>query len=391
MASRVSQKRKSTQQAALGQDLTPADVTRLLQDPSGDTRASLASKMAGQIDSVRLTPEERSIAEDILRIMARDASQIVREALAVNLKASRNLPHDVAIKLANDIDSVALPILEFSSALTDADLVELVQSRVGEERQTAIARRAGLSGAVADALVETAESPMVIETLVSNETAELAESTLNKVVDRFGDNALVQEPLARRQGLPLAIAERLVARVSDNLRDYLIAHHDLSPDTASELTVTARERATVGLVGDETDETSLVRLVENMHVNGRLTPSLILRALCCGDIMLFEMAMARLAHVPVHNARILIHDGGPLGLKSIYEKAGLPEALLPVFRLALEVLSQTGFQERDYDRDSFARVMLERILTHCTGLSAEDEDYLLRKLNDLAPPSIVAA
>ena len=372
------------------QDLTPADVSRLLQDPSDDTRASLATKMADQIDSVRLTADERVIAEDIVRLMASDASQIVREALAVNLKTSRNLPHDVAVKLASDIDSVALPILEFSSALTEADLVELVHTRMAEERHAAIARRAGLQGAVAEALVEATDSPAVIETLVANRTAELAESTLTKVVDRFGDNERVQAPLVRREGLPLAIAERLVARVSDNLRDYLISQHDIAPDTANELMMSARERATVGLVGDETDEQSLMRLVENMHVNGRLTPSLILRALCCGDIMLFEMAVARLARVPVHNARVLIHDGGPLGFKSIFQKAGLPDALLNVFRLALDVLSQTGFQERDYDRESFARIMLERILTRCAGLSAEDEDYLLRKLNDLAPPSIAA-
>lgn len=372
------------------QDLTPADVSRLLQDPSDDTRASLATKMADQIDSVRLTADERVIAEDIVRLMASDASQIVREALAVNLKTSRNLPHDVAVKLASDIDSVALPILEFSSALTEADLVELVHTRMAEERHAAIARRAGLQGAVAEALVEATDSPDVIETLVANQTAELAESTLTKVVDRFGDNERIQAPLVRREGLPLAIAERLVARVSDNLRDYLISQHDIAPDTANELMMSARERATVGLVGDETDEQSLMRLVENMHVNGRLTPSLILRALCCGDIMLFEMAVARLARVPVHNARVLIHDGGPLGFKSIFQKAGLPDALLNVFRLALDVLSQTGFQERDYDRDSFARIMLERILTRCAGLSAEDEDYLLRKLNDLAPPSIAA-
>ena len=372
------------------QDLTPADVSRLLQDPSDDTRASLATKMADQIDSVRLTADERVIAEDIVRLMASDASQIVREALAVNLKTSRNLPHDVAVKLASDIDSVALPILEFSSALTEADLVELVHTRMAEERHAAIARRAGLQSAVAEALVEATDSPDVIETLVANQTAELAESTLTKVVDRFGDNERVQAPLVRREGLPLAIAERLVARVSDNLRDYLISQHDIAPDTANELMMSARERATVGLVGDETDEQSLMRLVENMHVNGRLTPSLILRALCCGDIMFFEMAVARLARVPVHNARVLIHDGGPLGFKSIFQKAGLPDALLNVFRLALDVLSQTGFQERDYDRDSFARIMLERILTRCAGLSAEDEDYLLRKLNDLAPPSIAA-
>tara|TARA_Y100001934_G_scaffold188709_1_gene222582 strand:+ start:262 stop:480 length:219 start_codon:yes stop_codon:yes gene_type:complete len=58
-----------------------------------------------------------------------------------------------------------------------------------------------------------------VATLVGNEGAEVADSTMHKVVDRFGDSAKVQTPLVMRSSLPIAVSERLVAKVSDKLID----------------------------------------------------------------------------------------------------------------------------------------------------------------------------
>ena len=83
--------------------LTKEDVARLLADPSPDQRAVLAGKMALQFDNQELTAAERSLAEDIVRVMARDAMARVRQSLAENLKTSPNLPRDVALTLARDV------------------------------------------------------------------------------------------------------------------------------------------------------------------------------------------------------------------------------------------------------------------------------------------------
>lgn len=368
--------------------LTREDVDQLLSDPSPDTRAGLAGKVANQMDASRLTNDERRLAEDIVRLMARDASTIVREALAVNLKTSSNLPHDVALALARDIDTVALPILEFSSVLNDDDLIAILDQSPSS-KQTAIAKRAGLSDDVAWALLEK-DNPEVVVSLVANESAQLSERTLNHVVDRYGDVEDVQTPLAKRSKLPLTVAEKLVVKVSDALKDYLVTHHELSADTASELVLQARERATVNLVGNETDMEVLEELTFQLHRSGRLTPSLLLRAICIGDMRFTELAFSVLANVPLLNARMLLHDAGPLGLRSLYRKADLPEGLLPVMRGALEVALATDVRGADYDRDSFSRTVLERVLSVCEDLKAEDADYLLRKLDDLAPATLQA-
>lgn len=350
-------------------------------------RAEMAAKVAAELGRRQLTDSERQLAESIVRMMARDAALRVRQALAENLKSAPGLPRDVALTLARDVEAVALPILEASLVLTDEDLVDLVRSG-GSAKQTAIAMRPTVSGPVAEALVDHG-TENAVAALVANQGAELGERALSRVVDRFGASPEVQEPLVRRVRLPVTVSERLVALVSDRLRDYLVTHHDLPAGLASDLVLQSRERATAALFAgtDAGDEADLDRLVIQLHANGRLTPSLLLRALCLGDLAFFEAGLALLAKVPLSNARLLIHDAGKLGLKSLYERAGLPVGLLPAVRTAISVERETGFDGGPGDRERHRRRMIERILTQHEDMGREDLDYLLNKLSDLIRPA----
>ena len=89
--------------------LSQDDVVRLLTDPSGTARAAAAAKIAADFGQGGMGPAERKIAEEIFRLMVRDAEVRVREALAQNLKRSRDVPHEVILALAKDADSVAEP------------------------------------------------------------------------------------------------------------------------------------------------------------------------------------------------------------------------------------------------------------------------------------------
>ncbi|MGH6881368.1 DUF2336 domain-containing protein [Hypericibacter sp.] len=362
--------------------LSQADVARLLTDPSQEARADTAAKLAEQVDAEGLTDAERQLAIDIVRVMAQDAAIRVREALSRNLKHSKHLPHDVAEALARDVEQVALPILEFSTILTDEDLIAIIRGSNGA-KQTAIARRAAVSAKLADALIAS-KNPEAVATLVSNPGAELAESHLNKVVDQFGDNAAIQSSLVRREKLPLTVAERLVAVVSENLRDYLVSHHELPPSIAVDLVLESRERATVSLLPHGSESVDVIQLCRQLKLHGRLTPSLLLRALCMGDVAFFESAMSVLARTPIVNARMLIHDDGTLGLKSLYLRSGLPERLYPAFRVAVDVMRENEFDARDEDRRRYICRMIERILTQFEDIGQDNLDYLLTKLNQYA-------
>ncbi|HYF88215.1 DUF2336 domain-containing protein [Azospirillum sp.] len=369
--------------------LTQEDVVRLLADPSPNSRTDLAAKLAQQFDSPELSQAEHKLAEDIIRLMVNDTVLRVRQTLAENLKSSPSLPRDVALNLARDVEAVAIPLLSVSTVLTPADLVEIVRSGA-EAKSTAIAQRPTVPAVVADALIESG-SERAVAALVANEGAELGEQSLGRVIDRFGASEAVQDPLVHRSRLPITIAERLVAVVSERLRQHLVAHHELPAKVASELILQSRERATVALFTGESDEGALDRLVGQLARTGRLTPSLLLRSLCTGDIAFFEMAMSRMANVPLTNARLLIHDAGRLGLKSLYDKAKLPPALLPACRIAIDVLKETPYDGEPGDRERHRRRVIERILTQYEDLAPEDLEFLLAKLGDIMQPENAAA
>lgn len=366
--------------------LSRDDVERLLDDPSSAHRAETAAKVARGFGEGALSASERRLAEDIFRHLARDAELSVREALAAHLKQSPDLPPDVARRLAEDVDSVALPVLQYSAVLSDDDLVAIVREG-RQNRQLAIASRSHVSETVSDALIDNGDATVVAR-LIDNEGARIADAAYERALAAHGREGSVGDSLARRGDLPAGVAARMIAAVAEQLQDYLINRTSLSPDAATDLILQARERALVELVGSRPiqDEAELERLVEQLAKAGRLSPWLVLRTLCFGDLAFFEASLARLARVPLANARILIHDEGELGLGSICRRAGLPERLLPAFRTALEVRLETDYDGTGNDRRRFVERMLERLLTvgeHST-LEPADREFLTRKLTQMA-------
>ncbi|MCH9011782.1 MAG: DUF2336 domain-containing protein [Proteobacteria bacterium] len=366
--------------------LTQDDVARLMADPSSEVRAETTAKIASQFTTEALSPAERKIAEDIFRKLAKDVELRVREALASHLKNSPELPHDVAMALAKDVDSVSLPMIKFSEVLTDEDLIEIVRGQ-GAAKQVAVAQRPSVSPRVADALVDTGNEKAVAR-LVANDGAKLTEKLLGRVMDEYQESDSVSDSLARRPNMPAAVSAQLVEKLSERLQDFLLSTHDVSPDVASNLILQTRERATMSLVDYGSTDTELDNLVDQLMRRDRLTPSLLLRSICMGDINFFERAIARLADLPLQNARILIHDQGLLGLESIYMKADLPKRLFPAFRAGIELVRETDYDGGPNDRSRFIERMLERILTQFedpqSRMTQEDIDYLMGKLEQVA-------
>ena len=364
--------------------LTEQDVAQLLADPSERARAETAGKIAAGFNTGDLTAEERQLAEEIFRLMVQDAEVRVREALAHSLKENPGVPHDVAVSLAKDVASVAMPVLQFSEALSDEDLVELVRGQ-DADKQVAIAQRTAVSESVSEALVET-QNEDAVTALVSNQGADISEKSLQKVVGDFGDREGIQSAMIRRPKLPVAVSERLVTMVSEGMKEELVKHQELPASLATDLILQSRERATISLSSGSSDD-ELTSLVKQLNDNGRLTPSIILRGLCMGDINFFEASLAELLGISLFNARMLIHDSGKLGLQAAFEKAGLPISHYPAARAAIDVARETDYDGGENDRERYARRMIERVLTQYGDLGvdfdSDDLEYLLTKMGQL--------
>ena len=116
-------------------------------------------------------------------------------------------------------------------------------------------------------------------------------------------------------------------------------------------------------------------------MNGRLTPSLIMRAICVGHMSFVEFALAELAGVPRSKAWLMIHDAGALGLKTIFERAGLPASMFAAFRTAIEVYHMSEMDGAPTDRARHRRLLIERVLTRFQAIPKADLEYLLEKLD----------
>lgn len=362
--------------------LTQEDIRTLVKGATEGQRAAAADKLCRAIETLPLGDEERDIAGEILRIMAADAAELVRRALVVTLKASPLVPRDVALRLARDVESISLPLLSFSPAFLDEDLAEIVRLG-GPVRQLAIARRPELSRIVTDSIAEHG-GDRAVATACANDNADFAEGALQRILSRFEAHENVLAAVAFRNVLPLSVSEKLVMMVGDQIREHLIAHHQMAPATALEIALGAAERATLDLV-DQAGRTADVQgFVAHLNATRRLSPSLLLRAMAHGHVTFFEWGVAELAGVPHHRTWLMIHDAGPLGLRAIYERAGLPARLFPAFRVAVDTFHSMEFDGGARDLERFQQQMLERFLTQPQSASRDDVDYLLDKLDQVA-------
>lgn len=359
--------------------LSQEDIIRLIKGDSVEDRAHAAHKLCRRISSDSLNGEEKVFAEQIMALLAKDAEVLVRRAMAVTLKNSPNLPRSVALKLAQDVESVALPVLQSSPVFTNSDLVELVLN-ANDAKQVAIAGREGLSADVTSAIAEHGCRNAVV-TLSGNDSAEITEFGYTKTIERFKTDAGVHEALISRNWIPPQIAEKLVSLVSGELFDHLVNQHELPPQLAIELAAGARERATLDLVEQAGRSTNVQRFVEQLNLNGRLTPSMVMRALCLGHMTFVEWAIAELAGVPHSKAWLMLHDAGALGLRTIFERAGLPNGMFMPFKTAISVFHELEYDGLEGDRERFRSRMIARVLTQFQAIPANDLNYLLEKLN----------
>lgn len=361
-----------------GAFLSIQDVERLLADPSPTARADTAAKVAQAYRGRALTAAERELAQAIIAALARDVEASVRQALAEQLRDSTELPRSLALRMARDIAAVAVPLLRHSPVFSDADLIELLQA-VSPQHQSAIAGRASVSVDLADALIAHAAEPAVV-VLMGNRGASVGPLQMGRALDRFPDSRGLGDALARHPNLPPKFAARLIAQVSDALREALIARYHIPPAMAADTMMQLRERTLLGLLGDGAQPPALADLVADLQKRGQLTGMLVLRALAGGDLAFFEQALAQLAGISLGNARLLIHDPGRRGLAAIYQRCRLPQDYFRMVEAVVDLARGFDFLRGAPERAEFVEMVTAMVLADFTALwDPQEQRWLTRR------------
>ena len=358
--------------------LSNEDVARLLSERGTGARLDVVQRIASNYNSGSFSDRESMISEQIFRHMAQDTEVKIRAALSEMLKENGGIPRDIALKFAQDEEaSVALPMLSRSTALSEYDLVSIVEKYSADpNRLIVIAQRPIVSERLSGALIDTRQESAVTA-LTNNPDAKISEKSYHTIIETFQAQSGLMAQLAKREGLPVTIAEQLISQVSGQLTEQWRDQYRLYESDVLEQTESVRENATLQLLDEDNSDAAHAALVNQMLAGNKLTPSLLLSSLCRGNVLFFEMALARLANIPLHNAQLLIHDTGGLGFSRLYAKAELPKTLFEATKLTLSVVKPLEDDGEIPGTRAFADRAVSEILSRAGQTKIDNLAYIL--------------
>lgn len=267
--------------------------------------------------------KERAVIENVARSLAQDVATRVREALAFELRTCPYLPHDLAAKIATDVESVAGPFLATTTVFSDSQLAGLVP-HLEEHAHVTISRRKDLGETTCDALV-TFGSEKSISFLVRNENAPLNEAILSKVVKRFPERQPLMDQLSARPELPLSIVQSIVDKVSDKFRSLLEGQYGVSSD-ASDLLVRSAATKTIWAMIENATANQIHAYVGDLRTQKRLTIDLMLDMAERGCIPFLESTLAFRSGLTLASAKEMLHAGDPSLFVALMKQADISKA-----------------------------------------------------------------
>jgi uncharacterized protein (DUF2336 family) len=291
------------------------DLIDLAKEPSSDRRRELLRGVTDLFleDPGSYTNLESTHFSDIMGTVARSLEAHVRADLSRRLATVAEAPRDLVTQLANDEISVATPILESSLALTEEDLLDIIR-QCSNAHRTAVAGRPDVNETISDALVDHGDDE-VVKALIQNESAQIGQKTIAKVVDRAAKNEQLQEPLIDRQDLPPDVLHDMFWVVSTKLRSRILERSaDLDPEIVDRV-LAQTERKIMKDANRRTEERSRAQQFIDRKVELReLSETLLVNLIRAKRVPELICGFARLAKIDDETAERILRDPSGEGL-----------------------------------------------------------------------------
>lgn len=289
--------------------MDPQLLLRYAQDTTEAGRYKLASAVSGFFDEKVLTENERNLATGIVMDLIRQAALDLREALAERLSLHDNIPVEVIEYLANDVISVARPVLMHSPVLTDAILMQIVESK-GADYWRSIAGRSRLGVPVADRLVDTGDSATVMN-LVGNKDIVLTGPSLKKIVKFSLTSEELHVPLLQRPEMNGDIAAGLYMCVSHALQKEIAGKFPGVSAAVNDSLETLLEELCLGAGGCCEVTPEMMTLARRFRERDEISPGFMIRLLRRGQKAFFLAVFSEKTGLDPETVVSLIQkDGG---------------------------------------------------------------------------------
>jgi uncharacterized protein (DUF2336 family) len=353
-----------------------------LETASVSRRADAASALAraylhGDGDNASREGMEASIT-----ILLDDPAPIVRFALADALASSPDAPRHAILTFAADQIDIAAMVVARSPVFLDSELVDLVAS-MSDTLQEAIASRPRISPGVSAALTELG-GPFACRLLLANEGATIANVSLSRLCQRYGDDPEIRAILLDRPDLPIELRQSLVRSLSHALGELAMSRSWMDRSRADWVIRDACDQATVAIAA-ETASQDLVALAEHLRVTEQLSTSLLLRTLCAGNLPFFAAALSVLSGVPEHRVRSLAQDRSLNSLRAVYDRAHLPAVAFDAFASAVAACRDRAGDIVDPTQHyRFTRRVVDEVLARSQLISDSEMNELTGMLRRFA-------
>ncbi|VAV91965.1 hypothetical protein MNBD_ALPHA08-1229 [hydrothermal vent metagenome] len=317
--------------------------------------------------------EREAIAPTLLRLAA-DPVKDVRVLLARILVHCEQLHPDIVFSIIADDEDVSLPFLADSPALDR--LRALAVLKVGDKaRQLVLAGRPDLSDDAICFIADQCDSEICV-VLLDNDKVGINVKNYRRMYVRFRDVPEVTEQLLRRDDLPLEVRILQAKKASSNVQRLMAERGWIPAKDAEEIIVDAEETTLLRILGKARDN-EIDGLIPFLASKNLLTPSIILRAACAGDMRVIERALAYLSSTPLKKVERIISDRAAMALKGIYHKCGLPKNCFHIVRAAVDVSGELEHLASSARKLRFGSAVIECLMTRYNSISAQEKSELL--------------
>ena len=322
----------------------------LVRDPDEAVRADLARKVATLLPD--LSDDEQSQARErvieLVTALARDTAVRVRQVVAETLKDVADAPAELIRQLAEDIELVvAEPVLRWSPLLTDDDLLEIIGGKPIPGAVAAIAQRAGVSNAIADAIVGHNDESAVAA-LLANSSAQIREETLDLIVERAPAKPAWHPGLVSRPVLPTRLVKRIASFVAASLLRKLEQRTDLDPATRAAVSAEVGRRLNDDKPPERAAGETAEEIVARMKKEGKLDEDAVFAAMGDGKRAIVKAALTLLSGIGDAAVDKIMSSHSAKGIVALVWKAGLSPRLASQIQMRLggipprQVLSARG-------------------------------------------------
>lgn len=370
----------------MGGVLDRADIISLANSKSVGARLKITEKVCKDYLEKDYSKDELKLAEDIFRLLVRDSEVRVRATMSEALKLSRALPHDIAITLARDVETVAIPIIEFSSVLTEDDLHEIIEGS-NFKKMMAIARREELPLSAKELLLSLGNE-QITGALAVNDNFMDNEESFEAGLDAYCESPEALINIVERIDIAPQIIEKLMSEVAENVIREMQDKYDITPDV-EKVAAHAIEISILINLNDKTSDTDIHGLIKHLYHFDKLTTSILLSALCMGKMRFFEAALAKKAEIPADNVKKLLMLGGHNGIMGLLRKSGMPSKLTSVIHLVLRLAVERNRKQAESDAEDFCTWLVNRLEYFSSSQNVDYLNYMLtiaKESRKMAPP-----